>query len=96
MPSSSKRYTVNGGMATSWPRSDAPNAGQIHPASHTEPYVSTTAAKNRRTNLRSFVAAGALLSISLPPVGFWPIVFVAPIPLLWLVRGSRPGRAASM
>jgi apolipoprotein N-acyltransferase len=38
--------------------------------------------------------AGALLSISLPPVGFWPIVFVAPIPLLWLVRGSRPGRAA--
>ena len=38
--------------------------------------------------------AGALLSISLPPVGFWPVVFVAPIPFLWLVRGSRPGRAA--
>src|SRR4030095_2785282 len=38
--------------------------------------------------------SGALLSISLPPVGFWPIVFVAPIPLLLLVRGSRPGRAA--
>jgi apolipoprotein N-acyltransferase len=38
--------------------------------------------------------SGALLSISLPPVGFWPVVFVAPIPLLWLVRGSRPGRAA--
>ncbi len=38
--------------------------------------------------------AGALLSISLPPVGFWPVVFVAPIPLLWLVRGSRPGRAS--
>jgi apolipoprotein N-acyltransferase len=38
--------------------------------------------------------AGALLSISLPPVGLWPVVFVAPIPLLWLVRGSRPGRAA--
>ena len=38
--------------------------------------------------------AGALLSISLPPVGLWPVVFVAPIPLLWLVRGSRPGRAS--
>jgi apolipoprotein N-acyltransferase len=38
--------------------------------------------------------AGALLSISLPPVGFWPVVFVAPIPLLWLVRGSAPGRAS--
>ena len=38
--------------------------------------------------------SGALLSISLPPVGFWPVVFVAPIPLLWLVRGSRPSRAA--
>jgi apolipoprotein N-acyltransferase len=38
--------------------------------------------------------AGALLSISLPPVGFWPVVFLAPIPLLWLVRGSRPGRAS--
>jgi apolipoprotein N-acyltransferase len=38
--------------------------------------------------------SGALLSISLPPVGFWLVVFVAPIPLLWLVRGSRPGRAS--
>jgi apolipoprotein N-acyltransferase len=38
--------------------------------------------------------AGALLSLSLPPAGIWPLVFVAPIPLLWLVRGSAPGRAA--
>jgi apolipoprotein N-acyltransferase len=27
-------------------------------------------------------------------VSLWPVVFVAPIPFLWLVRGSRPGRAA--
>ena len=28
------------------------------------------------------------------PSTSWPVAFVAPIPLLWLVRGSRPGRAA--
>ena len=39
-------------------------------------------------------AAGAVLSLAFPPAGIWPLVFVAPIPLLWLVRGSRPGRAA--
>src|SRR5262245_52037513 len=39
-------------------------------------------------------ASGALLSLSLPPAGIWPLVWVAPIPLLWLVRGSRPGRGA--
>ena len=39
--------------------------------------------------------AGALLSVSLPPARIWPLVFVAPIPLLWLVRGSGPGRAAA-
>ncbi|HEU4464512.1 MAG TPA: hypothetical protein VFS53_05660, partial [Gemmatimonadota bacterium] len=39
-------------------------------------------------------AAGGLLSVSLPPAGLWPLAYVAPIPLLWLVRGSRPRRAA--
>ncbi|HJS26579.1 MAG TPA: apolipoprotein N-acyltransferase, partial [Actinomycetota bacterium] len=39
-------------------------------------------------------ASGALLSLSLPPASFWPLVFVAPVPFLWLLRGSRPGRAA--
>src|SRR5262245_13894064 len=39
-------------------------------------------------------ASGALLSLSLPPVGAWPVAWLAPIPLLWLVRGSRPGRGA--
>jgi apolipoprotein N-acyltransferase len=39
-------------------------------------------------------ASGALLSLSLPPSSLWPLVFVAPAPFLWLVRGSRPGRAA--
>jgi apolipoprotein N-acyltransferase len=38
--------------------------------------------------------SGAALSLSLPPAGLWPIAFVAPIPLLWLVRVSAPGRAA--
>jgi apolipoprotein N-acyltransferase len=38
--------------------------------------------------------SGAALSLSLPPVAWWPIAFLAPVPLLWLVRGSRPGRAA--
>jgi apolipoprotein N-acyltransferase len=38
-------------------------------------------------------ASGALLSLSLPPASLWPLVFVAPIPFLWLVRTSRPGRA---
>jgi apolipoprotein N-acyltransferase len=37
--------------------------------------------------------SGLLLSLALPPAGVWPLAFVAPIPLLWLVRGSRPGRA---
>jgi apolipoprotein N-acyltransferase len=39
-------------------------------------------------------ASGALLSLSLPPAGVWPLVWLAPIPLLWLVRTARPGRAA--
>jgi apolipoprotein N-acyltransferase len=39
-------------------------------------------------------ASGALLSLSLPPAGAWPLAFVAPVPFLWLVRDSRPGRAA--
>jgi apolipoprotein N-acyltransferase len=34
------------------------------------------------------------LSLALPPAGLWPLAHVAPIPLLWLVRGSRPRRAA--
>ena len=27
-------------------------------------------------------------------MGLWPLVFVAPMPFLWLVQSSRPGRAA--
>jgi apolipoprotein N-acyltransferase len=38
--------------------------------------------------------SGAALSLSLPPAGWWPIAYVAPIPLLWLVRTSRPRRSA--
>jgi apolipoprotein N-acyltransferase len=32
--------------------------------------------------------------LSLPPLAWWPIVYVAPVPLLWLVRGSSPRKAA--
>jgi apolipoprotein N-acyltransferase len=39
--------------------------------------------------------AGAAGSLALPPAGWWPVAFFAPIPLLWLVRGSGPGRAAA-
>lgn len=35
-----------------------------------------------------------LLSLSLPPAGWWPLAFLAPIPFLWLLRGATPGRGA--
>ena len=35
-----------------------------------------------------------LLSLSLPPAGWWPLSFLAPIPFLWLLRGTTPGRGA--
>jgi len=38
--------------------------------------------------------SGALLSLSLPPAGLWPLAFVAPIPLLWLLRASGSWRGA--
>jgi apolipoprotein N-acyltransferase len=37
-------------------------------------------------------ASGLLLSLSLPPVGVGAVAFLAPIPLLWLVREARPRR----
>ncbi len=41
-------------------------------------------------------ASGASLSLSLPPASLWPLAYVAPIPLLWLVRGARPRRGAAV
>ena len=35
-----------------------------------------------------------LLSLSLPPAGWWPVAFLAPIPFLWLLREATPGRGA--
>lgn len=35
-----------------------------------------------------------LLSLSLPPAGWWPLAFLAPIPLLWLLRACPPRRGA--
>jgi apolipoprotein N-acyltransferase len=37
--------------------------------------------------------SGLLLSFSQPPVGVGPVAFVAMVPFLWLVRGSRPRRS---
>jgi len=39
-------------------------------------------------------ASGLVLSLAFPPAGWWPVVFAAPIPLLWLVREQRPRRGA--
>ncbi len=36
-----------------------------------------------------------LMASAFPPVGFWPAVFIAPIPLTWLaVRATKLNRAA--
>jgi len=40
------------------------------------------------------VGGGVLLSFAFPPVELWPLAFVALIPLLWSLRGARPGRGA--
>jgi apolipoprotein N-acyltransferase len=37
-------------------------------------------------------ASGALLSLALPPADLGFVAFLAPIPLVWLVRAARPGR----
>jgi apolipoprotein N-acyltransferase len=41
-------------------------------------------------------AAGALLSLSLPPVAWWPLALVGPAALLWLLRDARPRRGAAI
>jgi apolipoprotein N-acyltransferase len=40
------------------------------------------------------VGSGLLLALAFPPVGWWPLAFVAPIPFLWVLRGAGPGRGA--
>ena len=37
-------------------------------------------------------ASGALMSAAFPPIGAWPIAFIALAPLLWLLAGSGPRR----
>jgi apolipoprotein N-acyltransferase len=42
------------------------------------------------------VASGLVLSLSLPPAGIGWLAFLAPIPLLWLLREAGPGRGAAV
>jgi len=34
------------------------------------------------------------LFLAFPPAGLWPLAFVALVPLLWSLRGAKPGRGA--
>jgi apolipoprotein N-acyltransferase len=38
------------------------------------------------------LASGLALSTAFPPVGLWPVAFVALAPLVWLLWDARPGR----
>jgi apolipoprotein N-acyltransferase len=40
------------------------------------------------------ILSGLVLSLAFPPAGWWPLAFVAPIPLLWLLRDASAGRGA--
>lgn len=40
--------------------------------------------------------AGAALSLALPPVDLGWVAFLAPVPLLWLLRGARPLRGLAL
>ena len=42
------------------------------------------------------LASGAALSLAFPPAGWWPLAFIAPVPLLWLLRASRPLRGLAL
>ncbi|MBZ0172048.1 MAG: hypothetical protein K8E66_06685, partial [Phycisphaerales bacterium] len=42
--------------------------------------------------------AGVLTILAFPPIGLWPLAFLAPVPLLWAAeraRGARLGAAAA-
>lgn len=38
------------------------------------------------------LASGAALSFAFPPLGWWPLAFVALVPFLWLLADAGPGR----
>jgi apolipoprotein N-acyltransferase len=38
------------------------------------------------------LASGIILSLAFPPAGWWPLAFLAPVPLLWLLQDARPLR----
>ena len=42
------------------------------------------------------LAAGALLTLSFSPFGWWPVAIVAPALLMWLWDGASPRRAAAL
>ena len=42
------------------------------------------------------LASGLLVSAAFPPIGWWPVAFVALTPLLWLLRSSSSRRGAAL
>lgn len=45
----------------------------------------------------ALAGAGGLLSfLALPPVGLWPLAFLAPVPLLFALRDARPRRGIAL
>ncbi|HYF12274.1 MAG TPA: apolipoprotein N-acyltransferase [Actinomycetota bacterium] len=46
------------------------------------------------TQLAVAAGTGIVLSLTLPPLGWWPLVFAAVAVLLWMVRDVRPRRGA--
>jgi len=42
------------------------------------------------------LASGLLLSLALPPAELWPLAFVGPALLLWLLQDAGPGRGAAL
>ena len=53
--------------------------------------------KNSFRALGLALGSGLLLSLSFPgAAGFWPLAWVALVPLLWAVRDTEPGKAAKL
>jgi apolipoprotein N-acyltransferase len=60
------------------------------------PRLRLTARPGLPSSLLIAAASGLALSLAFPPIGAWPIAFVALVPLLWLVGEGRSGRGAAL